>query len=228
MIRETRHSLTEILSRQPIFRSLGAHDLGRLAESTLEYRTGKQEMLFQKGDLPAGLHLVVAGQVKLFLPAANGSEKIIRLAEHGDLFAEESVILERPLAMSAQAMRDCILLVIPRAALMALMAENTRLCRDLMTSLATRMHDLIDNMESCTQRSSAQRVAHYLTQLAPDQTDSFEVELNVNKQYIASHLNLAPETFSRVLARLARQGLIQIHGRSIRVADAQQLRMQAC
>lgn len=228
MILETRHSIAEILSRQPIFRNLAAHDLGRLAEATLEYRTGKHEILFQKGARPAGLHLIVAGQVKLFLPSPNGSEKIVRLANPGEIFGEEAVILDRPYAMAGQAMSDSILLVMPRSTLMDIMQSNTSLCRDLMHSLATRVHDLIDNMESCTQRSSAQRVAHYLTQLAPSQTDSFEIELNVNKQHIASHLNLAPETFSRVLSRLAQQGFIQMHGRTIRVANAEQLRMHAC
>lgn len=228
MILETRHSVEEILSRQPIFRNLHRAELGRLAEATREYRTGKHELLCQKGAHPAGLHLVVSGQVKLFLPGANGSEKIVSLANHGDSFGEEAVILDRPYAMSAQAMRDAILLLVPRAALAEAMAANAGLCADLMSRLATRMHELIDNMESCTQRSSAQRVAHYLAQLAPTQSDSFEVELNVNKQYIASHLNLAPETFSRVLSRFARQGYIQMHGRTIRVANASQLRLHAC
>lgn len=228
MIRETRHSISEILSRQPIFRNLGAHDLGRLAEATLEFRTGKNEVLFQKGGQPAGLHLIVSGRVKLFLPSPTGSEKIVRLVNPGEIFGEEAVILERPHLLSAQTMRDGIMLVIPRAVLMAVVASNPSLSRDLMASLAGRMHDLIDNMESCTQRTSAQRVAHYLTQLAPAQQDSFEVELNVNKQSIASHLNLAPETFSRVLSRLARQGYIQMQGRTIRVANAEQLRMHAC
>ena len=228
MILETRHSITEILSRQPIFRGLGGQHIGRLAEATREYRTNKHEVLFQKGVQPAGLHLIVAGQVKLFLPSTQGSEKIVRLAHPGDVFGEEAVILDQPYPMTAQAKRDSILLVVPRAALMAVMLENPGMCCDMMNNLATRMHDLIDNIESCTQRSSAQRVAHYLTQLAPDGSESYEVELNTNKQTIASHLNLAPETFSRVLSRFAQQGFIQMHGRVIRIADTEQLRLHAC
>lgn len=228
MIQETRHSITEILSRQPLFSGLDGQEIERLARSAQEYRTSKHEVLFQKGVHPSSLHLIVAGQVKLFLPSMQGSEKIVRLANPGEVFGEESVLLNRPYPMTAQAVRDSILLVLPRPALMAVLAGNPGLCCDLMTSLAERMHDLIDNMESCTQRSSAQRVAHYLTQLAPCQTDSFEVELNTNKQTIASHLNLAPETFSRVLRRLSQQGFIQINGRFIRVSNAEQLRLHAC
>lgn len=228
MILETRHSITEILSRQPIFRGLGGHDVGRLAESTLEYRANKNEVLFQKGVHPTGLHLIVSGQVKLFLPSSQGSEKIVRLANPGEIFGEEAALLDKPYPMTAQATRDSILLVVARSALMTVLSGNPSLCCDLMTNLAIRMHDLIDNMESCTQRSSAQRVAHYLTQLAPSESESFEVELSANKQTIASHLNLAPETFSRVLSRFAQLGFIQMHGRFIRVSNAEQLRLHAC
>lgn len=228
MILETRHSIAEILSRQPIFRGLGSQDIGRLAEGSREYRTDKHEVLFQKGAQACGLHLIIAGQVKLFLPSAQGSEKIVRLSHPGEIFGEEAVILDKPYPMTAQATRDSILLVVPRPALMAVMRDNPSMCCDMMNNLATRMHDLIDNIESCTQRSSAQRVAHYLTQLAPSGSDSYDIELNTNKQTIASHLNLAPETFSRVLSRFAQQGFIQMHGRNIRIADTEQLRMHAC
>lgn len=228
MILETRHSVVEILSRQPIFRDLGAADLNALAYATLEYRTGRQEVLFQKGSEPSSLHIVVAGQVKLFLPSVQGSEKIVRLVGPGEIFGEDAVILARPYPMTAQATRDSILLSIPRAPLMATLSHNPDLCSRMMVNMATHMHELIDNMESCTQRTSAQRVAHYLTQLAPSRTDSFEVELNPNKQTIASHLNLAPETFSRVLARFSQLGFIEIHGRTIQVANAEQLRLHAC
>jgi CRP-like cAMP-binding protein len=37
-------------------------------------------------------------------------------------------------------------------------------------------------------------------------------------------LNLAPETFSRVLGHLAEAGLIQVKGRAITVLDAVRLR----
>ncbi len=49
MILETRHSISEILSRQPLFRILGEQDLTRLAKATSEYRLSRNEMVLQKG-----------------------------------------------------------------------------------------------------------------------------------------------------------------------------------
>lgn len=227
MILEVRHSIAEILSHQPLFRLLNAGELSRLAQGTHEYRVEKNEMLFQKGDMPAGVHLLVAGQVKLFLPSAAGGEKIVHMAGAGETFGEEGVFLSRSTPVAAQTTRDSILLVMKKQPLQDAMVGNCLLSNALMARMCGRLCDLIDNMETCEQRNSAQRVAHYLTQQAPRGADSYELQLDVNKQTIAAQLNLAPETFSRVLSRLVREGLIDMKGRSISVKSLGQLRVYA-
>jgi CRP-like cAMP-binding protein len=80
-------------------------------------------------------------------------------------------------------------------------------------------------MESCTLRTSMQRVACFLVQSAPnDGTDTFDVVLQSSKQNLASHMSLAPETFSRVLSDLSEKKLIKVTGRTITVLDRQKLR----
>lgn len=227
MMLETRHSITEILSRQPLFRLLDGMELGRLAKGTVEYRLNKNEMLFQKGDMPRGMHVVMAGQIKLFLPSSLGSEKVVQMAGPGDSFGEESVFLNKNCPLAAQATRESILLIMEKQALYETLERNCMLSTALMARMCGRLCDLIDNMETCVQRGSAQRVAHYFTQMAPANGNSFELALDISKQTIASQLNLAPETFSRVLGRLSRDGLIQVNGRSVKVPDLRSLRQFA-
>lgn len=224
MILETRHSIPEILSRQPIFCVLGGMELVRLAQATQEYRIGRNELLFQKGEGARGMHIVIAGQIKLFLPSETGAEKVVHMAGPGETFGEECVFLDKPHSVAAEASKDSIVLVVDRAALMAMVDSNIALARAMMARLCLRFCDLVENMETCVQRSSAQRVAHFLTQQAPDEADNFEVRLETNKQTIASQLNLAPETFSRVLNRLTKAGFINVRGRSITVMSASALR----
>lgn len=225
MILETRHSIPEILSRQALFRGLGGMELVHLAESTHEYRIARNELLFQKGESARGMHLVIAGQIKLFLPSEAGAEKVVHVAGPGETFGEESVFLNKPYPVAAEASKDSIVLVMDRAALMGMVDSNPALARAMMARLCLRFCDLVENMETCVQRSSAQRVVHFLTQQAPEEeAERFDVRLETNKQTIASQLNLAPETFSRVLGRLARAGYIHVHGRCITVIDAHALR----
>lgn len=227
MILETRHSIPEILSRQPLFRVLSGSELTRLALGTQEYRVSRNEMLFQKGDCQRGMYLVIAGQVKLFLPSQAGAEKIVHMAGPGESFGEEGAFVDRPCGVAAQAIRDSILLHMDKQVLLAAVEASPILARALLCRMSSRMCQLIENMETCVQRNSAQRVVHFLSQQAPEGVDSFDLELDANKQTIASQLNLAPETFSRVLGRLSRDGHIEVKGRCITVRNLGHLRRYA-
>jgi CRP/FNR family transcriptional regulator, dissimilatory nitrate respiration regulator len=227
MMLETRHSIPEILSRQSLFRGLETHELARLAKGTYEYRISKHEALFHKGDVPGGMHLVIAGQIKLFLPAANGAEMIVHMAGPGETFGEEAALPHKPSPVAAEANRDSLLLVIDKPALIETMRRNCDFANAMLSRMCERMCILIDNMETCLQLNSAQRVVQYLTQHAPDEADSYDLELDANKQTIASQLNLAPETFSRVLNRLSKDGYIHVKGRNIRLRNLTSLRNYA-
>jgi CRP-like cAMP-binding protein len=230
MILETRHSISEILSRQPLFRILGEQDLIRLAKATSEYRLSRNEMVLQKGHQSEGLHVVIAGQVKLYLPSMVGSEKVVRMASPGDTFGEEGVFLNKACPMAAQAVKDSILLLLDKQALLDAMARNVMLSSALMTHMCSRLCELVENLETCVQRSSAERVVHYLVQMAPgegEHDENVDVLLDLNKQTIASQLNLAPETFSRVLGRLAKDGHIEVKGRNIKIKSLKTLRNYA-
>jgi CRP-like cAMP-binding protein len=222
MMLETRHSVREILSRQPLFRLLGGTELDQLARGTREYRLAKNELLAEKG-----MHLLVAGQIKLFLLSAAGSEKIVSMIGQGKTFGEEEVFLNKPSPVTAQATRDSTLLILERQALMGALERNCHLSTALMARMCTRLCELIDNLETCVQRSSAQRVAYYLSQQAPEGAECHELQLAVNKKSIASQLSLAPETFSRVLKRLSKDGFLEIRGSCLSLKNLSTLRSYA-
>jgi CRP-like cAMP-binding protein len=224
LILETRHSIAEILSRQPLFRGLSDIELAQVSAGSREFRVRKNEVLFHKGDPAEGMHVVVMGQMKLSLPSAQGVEKIVHMCGPGATFGEAVVFLDKPYPVSAQAMTDSLILLVSKQVLLDAMHVNAMLSRKMLASLSSRLHELLGDMESCTLRTSMQRVVCFLIQAAPSgSTDRFEITLTASKQNIASQLNLAPETFSRALGNLSEKGLIQVKGRTITVLDRQLL-----
>lgn len=224
MIQETRHQIREILARQPLFRSLNEDELGFIAAGTREYRVRRNEVLFQKGDPSEGMHVVILGQVKLSIPSAQGAEKVVHMAGPGHTFGEAIAFLDRPYPVTAMATQDSIVLLVLKNTLETALSESPLLSRKMLASLAMRLHELIDDMESCTLRSSMQRVVCYLSQQVPaDEADGYTIQLGSSKQTVASQLNLAPETFSRVLSQLSDAGLIQVSGRAITVWNRDRL-----
>lgn len=229
MIQETRHPIREILARQPLFRNLNDAELTPIATDTREYRYRRHEVLFQKGDVPEGMHIVIMGQVKLSIPSAQGAEKVVHMAGPGHTFGEAVLFLDKPYPVSAIATQDSIVLLVPKQPLEKAITESPILTRKMLASLSARLHELIDDMETCTLRTSMQRVVCYLSQQVPaEHGEDYTIQLGSSKQTIASQLNLAPETFSRVLSQLSDAGLIQVSGRSITVNSRDQLlRFQA-
>ena len=223
MILETRHSISEILSRQPLFRGLSESELAQISASTREFRVKKNELIFHKGDLAEGMHVVVMGQVKLALPSAQGMEKVVHVCGPGSTFGEAVVFLDKPYPVSAQATAESLLLLISKRVLLEAMESSPMLCRKMMASLSSRLHELLGDMETCMLRGSVQRVVCFLIQSATSEQDVFEVTLPASKQTIASQLNLAPETLSRVLGQLSDAGLVQVKGRMISVLNRQKL-----
>ena len=221
----TPDTIRENLLCLPLFSGLGNDDLTLLLSGTHEYKVSAHEILFQKGDHIRGIHLMLSGQAKLFLPTTQGGEKVIGMVTAGKSFGEAVVFNDEPCPVAAQATRDSVLMIVNKDALLAVLDHNPRFARKMLASISMRLHELMLDMETCTLMNSVQRVVCYLSQRTPEQNPpQYEVKLGTSKQMLASQLNLAPETFSRALHHLATAGLIEVQGRTIRIMDAQRLK----
>jgi len=221
----TLESTREVLAHLPLFCELGEEDVGRLLPGVREYRVRPHEMLFNKGDRLDGIYVVVTGQVKLFLPTPQGSEKVVGTMNSGASFAEAVVFLDIPAPVSAQATQDGVLLIASKDALLSVLDRDPQFARKMLASLSMKLHQLMADMETCTLMSSVQRVVCYLSHQIPEEgMPEFDVKLDTSKQTLASQLSLAPETFSRALSHLVKSGLIEVYGRTIHIKDARRLR----
>lgn len=216
-----------VLRRLPLFHEVSAEQLEHLATATREKRLQKGEMLFQRGDPAKGFYVVVFGQVKLAFSSAQGNEKVVDILGPQQTFGEAVMFMDRPFPVFAQALADSMVLHVSRNAVFELLERDASFARHMLAGLSMRLHALVQDVESLSLRSSAQRLIGYLLQQCGDverAAGSIECDLPTSKQVIASRLNLTPETFSRILHDLAGAGLITVHGRHIEIRDLNRLR----
>ncbi|GAB2181621.1 Crp/Fnr family transcriptional regulator [Denitratisoma sp. agr-D3] len=214
-----------ILARHPLFRELTEAQQDQVLAEVSEQRFDKGEPIFAKGDAVEGFHVVVYGQVKLFLPVSLGHEKVVEIIGPQQSFGEAVMFLGRPYPVSAQALADCLLLHVSRKGVLELVESDPNFARRLLAGLSLRLHSLLLDVESYSLRSSTQRVIGYLLQHCEKGAagGGEGVVLPTSKQVIASRLNLTPETLSRILGELSAKGLIAMRGRVIRIPDVQRL-----
>ena len=213
-----------LLAQQPLFQQLAGEALSTLAGTTREKRLPKGEMLFQRGDTPHGFFIVVYGQIKLYLPSADGHEKVIDIVGARQSFGEAVMFMDKNYPVSAAALTDTLLLAIPKAAVFALLDRDGRFARQMLAGLSMRLHALVQDVETYSLHSSTQRVIGYLLQQGSESDAPCRITLPVSKQVIASRLNLTPETFSRILHELSAAALIEVSGRDIMLRDPARLR----
>jgi CRP-like cAMP-binding protein len=225
---ETKLDIPQILSRLPLFQELAPEQIAALESACRERRLAKGEMLFQKGDLPKGFFVVVFGQIKLAFPSSQGNEKVVQILGPRQSFGEAVMFLDRPCPVFAEGLVDSLLLHIGSAPVFELLERDPSFARRMLAGLSMRLHSLVEDVETYSLRSSAQRVVGYLLQHCPQQEGpcegSFEISLPTSKQVIASRLNLTPETLSRIFHDLSANGLISVSGKQITINDVKRLR----
>ena len=226
-MRETRPDIPQILCRLPLFQNLAPEQIATLETACRERRLAKGEMLFQKGDPARGFFVVVFGQVKLAFPSSQGNEKVVQILGPQQSFGEAVMFMDRPYPVFAEALIDSLVLQIGSAPVFELLETDPLFARRMLAGLSTRLHSLVQDVETYSLRSSAQRVVGYLLQQCPQGESgeaAFNISLPTSKQVIASRLNLTPETLSRIFHDLVANGLIAVSGKQITIKDVRRLR----
>jgi len=219
--------IQEFLKNVPLFRELTDAELDRIAAGTAQVRAPAGTILFRRGEACSGFHVIVYGQVKLAFGAADGAEKVVEILGPGSSFGEAVMFLEKPYVVFAETLADSLLLAIGKAGVFAELERNPRFARKMLAGLALRLHGLVHDLEAYTLRSGTQRVIGYLLRDYSEEGEPrapVEVALATSKGVLASRLNITREHFSRILHDLSGAGLIEVHGRIIRILDPERLR----
>lgn len=185
------------------------------------------ETAFRAGDPCDAFHVVISGQVRLYVASATGQEKVIELIGPGQSFAEAFVFLNRPYVVSAQVLTDTLLLNVSKQVVLAELAREPSFSLHMLAGISKRLHCLIQDVEGYALQNGMQRLIGYLLREAEAcgcaGQKTIVVNLPASKATIASRLSLTPEYFSRVLHELESQSLIEINHRDIRILDIQRL-----
>lgn len=214
----------ELLGRLACFNGVAPERLKRLAASTRQINLQKGERLYSREDHALSVYVVVGGRIKVFLPLSNQAEKVVALVERGHALGVAAAYLGQPHAAHAVAHVPSNLVAIERDVLLREVCQDAGLACRMLGAVAREQMALLNDLESCTHRSSVQRVACYLLQQRPrPDIPQYEFVLPVSKRDVAAKLNIAPETLSRVLNQLHRERIIDMNGRFIRVLDSEQL-----
>jgi len=222
-----------LLKMSQLFAGLDDASLAEVETATSLRRAVKGEILFSEGDPAASFFVVGEGKVKVFKLSPDGKEQILMIAKPGDTFAEAAIFNDGRYPADAEAIEDTELLVVNRDRFIALLGRNPNLAFSLIARLCALLRKMATLVEGLALTDVTTRIAHYLARQAdrvlkkqPDRAgaNAVTVTLPEKKAVLAAQLGTIPETLSRSLAKLTREGIIEVDGPRIHIKDLSRLR----
>ncbi len=207
------------LESHPLTSAFEGEQRDRLLKAIHPHSVAVQDHIFQQEDRADCFYLVVSGLVKLYRVSQEGQEKVIEIVQPGMSFAEAVMFMERPVfPVNAQAIKPTEVLAVSSPVYRELLQENPQSAFRLMGDLSIRLHKRLNEIETLTLQNATYRVIRYfLANLPKEADDGCSIQLPASKRLIASHLAIQPETFSRILAKLKDEGIIEVAAREIRI-----------
>ena len=173
-------------------------------------------MLFREGDPGHALFLLRRGHVQLHKTTPDGNEVVIKTVRPGETFAEVVLFEQDRYPVTAVALTDCELIVLPKGDVYRLLGQED-FRRDFMATLMRRMRYLTERIVQLTSQDVETRLLAFLREQFGE---SGTIEVTLSKKDIAAAVGTTPETISRLIHRLQRRRILSWQGRTLRWLSA--------
>lgn len=203
--------------------ALGDAAMERLTRNAFVQLVPKDGLLFMQGDMPEFVHLVLSGRISLGAEDSGGHATVVEIFNEGQLFILAAAILAKPYLLTARALSEARVLMIPAETFREALDTEPRLSRALVDVLAEHWRLLVRQIKGLKLHSAAERLATYLVIRTDAREGAATIRLDEELRIVAARLGMTPESLSRAFTALRPHGVAS-RGRSVTVDDIAALR----
>jgi CRP-like cAMP-binding protein len=212
------------LRSMPIFANLEDRVLDRLAAMSVLRSIDTGSRLWAQGDLNVPFCILVSGQMSFFRAAPDGTMTVVDVVHPTGYTGLQAVLTQMPVLTGVEAVAPSRAILIDGSGLRALLQDEPSLASALLLAEALDFRSLVLQVCDLKLRTTAQRLGHYLLELAPDKTSSSAtLRLPFDKRLLAARLGCRQENLSRAFATLREQG-VETRGARVVLHDIPRLR----
>jgi len=203
------------LRQSAYFKALSDANLEALARTGGAEDVAKGDYLFHEGWKGRAVFLLASGGIQLLKSSAGGQEVVVKTVSPGEVFAEVILFERDAYPVSALAVKPSVVCRLPKQGFLALL-DDRGFRSDFIAGLMSRMRYLADRILYLTAYDVEVRFFRFLEEQY-GRKERYAVALS--KKHVAAAIGTIPETFSRLLARLAEEGKIQWkNGKTLQVS----------
>jgi CRP/FNR family cyclic AMP-dependent transcriptional regulator len=207
------------LRSQPWFSALSDDRRTALLERSLTLSARKGEVMLAAGTPVQGWYAVLTGLVKLQSTSSEGRVSAFLGVPDGEWFGEGSVLKTEPRRYDVIALRDTVLLCLPRAEFDSLLTDCLPFNHFLVAHLNRRLGQAMTIIEAGRLRSPEQRVALYLSRVFWQGRR----RLVLSQEELGHLAGLSRQTVNRALKSMEQLGLVSLEFGRVAMLDEQAL-----
>jgi len=231
------------LRKHELIRSSGGADLNSINSIVLEARGAgeleklisdhrkisrfkKKQLLYSEGNTANSLFFIVNGKIKTFKTNEDGRELITGLYKDEDFLGYMNLLEDSEHTESAMALEDSEIHVIPREEFFAVLYSNITIAEKFIRLLSNNLIEKEERLLKLAYNSVRKRVAESLLMLYDNfhkEESKKEFTIAVYRDDLAALVGASKETVIRTLSDFKDEGLVNITGSKIAIADLQKL-----
>jgi CRP-like cAMP-binding protein len=215
----------------PLFRGFAPAVVDEILSAASSRRLEAGEVLFRQGDPVEALFVVESGRLKLAQVTPDGEEVVVGTVGPGAILAGVAVLEKRILPVSAVAVSPSRVMVWLRPRALELAARHPLLRMNVVNFIADRMQQSLSRIRELATEHVDQRVARALLKLASEcgkPVDSgILIDQTLGRQELAELAGTSMFTASRLLARWAREGVLEVGRQRVVVRSRERLEQLA-
>ncbi|MBI4944951.1 MAG: response regulator [Bacteroidetes bacterium] len=199
----------------------GIEHLKKLSEDRDITIYKKKECIYTEANYPKGIFLVVKGKVKAYKTHEQGKEFITGLYKEGDFFGYMALLEHGKYTDSAMTLEDSEVCLIPKEDFFSLIYKNADVSQKLIKLLSDNLQEKENLLIKLAYNSVRKRVAEALVTLYNryKKEDDQQFSINISREDLANLAGTATETTIRTLSDFKAEGLIEIKGGTIAIAN---------
>lgn len=207
------------ISVVPIFNHLKKEQMDEIMESVRSISFHKGEIIYRVGQRSDSLYIVNKGRIKIYRLSESGKEQLVRFLKPGDFTGELALFKETTHESFAEALEKTRVCLINRSDLQKFLLKYPSISLKLLAEFTNRLEQSEKQFARFVTEKVETRIALFLMECMESEGQNRFV-LPMSKKDLASYLGTTPETLSRKLSDLEKQGYIRQRGhKSIEILD---------
>jgi CRP/FNR family cyclic AMP-dependent transcriptional regulator len=202
--------VVELLGGVPVFSTLVADDLERIAQFAVPREFEPGEVVFREGDASDTCYVVRDGRARALRTHRDGRTLTLATFGPGDIFGELALFEDERRSATVEAIEQTGTVAVLGPDMRRLMSEHAEISSRLVIALGRRLRETNERLSRQSFQTVQSRVAVVLSELVDQEMDGerSNVLVKATQADLAQLAGSSRESASRFLAVLERAGVI--------------------